>query len=196
VTAAFSPALILLTRLENFAQNCRRTLDQLEALVLKAVILWNDRQRERAVDTMRVAVFIAQPCGYIRIFSNEGSVVIPILQKLYNRLSGGQETLDMAVFVRSILIAANETALIFPGIANSLEEKPAKLSKQQARMLQFLAAGKNNRQICEETGLKLNTVKAHLHILYEKLDVNSATDAVIKANRLGILRSYLRDKKQ
>jgi len=54
-------------------------------------------------------------------------------------------------------------------------------------MLRYLAAGKNNRQICEETGLKLNTVKAHLHILYEKLEVNNSTDAVLKSLRTGII---------
>jgi len=56
------------------------------------------------------------------------------------------------------------------------------------RMLVFLAAGKNNRKICEETGMKLNTVKAHLFKLYEKLEINSATEAVLKAYRIGILK--------
>ena len=54
-------------------------------------------------------------------------------------------------------------------------------------MLMYLVAGKNNRQICEETGLKLNTVKAHLFKLYEKLEVSSATEAVLKSYRLGII---------
>jgi len=188
---AFSPAIILLAKLENLALNCRRTLDRLEALILRAIILWRQRQRGQAIETMSEAVFLAKPCGYIRIFANEGMAVIPILQKLYNSLSRRPEHSDTAVFVRTILLLANERTKTVTGLADILESrlegKPIKLSKQQMRMLLFLASGKNNRQICEETGMNLNTVKAHLFKLYEKLEVNSATDAVLKAYQLGII---------
>lgn len=191
VVGKFSAALILLTRMERLALNCCRILDRLEALILRAILYWSQSQRTQAVDTMKEAVLLAQPCGYIRIFANEGAAIIPILQKLYNHLSRRPEQSDTVVFVRTILLVTNESAKTYPGLTSilesRLEEKLVKLSKQQMRMLLFLASGKNNRQICEETGLKLNTVKAHLFILYEKLDVHSAADAVLKAYRLGIL---------
>ena len=183
----FTAALILLANTEKLAADFKRPLDQMEIHVLRSIVLWKQKQRIKAVDSMEKAVLLAQPYGFIRIIANEGAVVIPILQKLNNRLSGNPETSDTAIFVRSILLVANETAQYYPGLTSSLEEKPVKLSKQQMRLLQYLAAGKNNRQICEETGLKLNTVKAHLHILYEKLEVNNSTDAVLKSFRIGIL---------
>ena len=183
----FTAALILMANTEKLAVDFKRPLDLMEIHTLRAIVLWKQKQRIEAVDSMEKAVFLAQPYGFIRVIANEGAVVIPILQKLNNRLSGSPETSDIAVFVRSILLVASETALIYPGLTSSLEEKPVKLSKQQMRLLQYLAAGKNNRQICEETGLKLNTVKAHLFKLYEKLEVNSATEAVLKSYRIGIL---------
>lgn len=187
VVGEFSSALILLAKLENLALNCRRPLDRLEVLILRAIILWSQKQRVQAVDTMEEAVLLARPCGYFRMFANEGAAVIPILQKLYNRLSGRSEESEITVFVRTLLLLANESAVTYPGITSNLEEKPVKLSKQQMRMLLYLASGKNNRQICEETGLKLNTVKAHLFKLYEKLDVNNSIEAVLKSYRFGII---------
>ena len=190
----FAPASVILMKLEKLVTDYSRPLDQIEILILRAIILWKQKQRAEAVDSMEKAAQMAQPYGFIRIFADEGAAVIPILQKLNNRLSASPETSDKAIFVRSILLAANETALLYPGLTSSLEEKPVKLSKQQMRMLRYLAAGKNNRQICEETGLKLNTVKAHLHILYEKLEVNNSTDAVLKSLRIGILEKDSAEK--
>ena len=187
----FSSALLLMSKLEKLVTDYRRPLDQIEIHILRAIVFWNEKQRADSVDSMEKAALLAQPYGFTRIFTDEGAAVIPILQKLYNRLSRKPEQSDTVVFVRTILLLASESAKTIPGLTSGLEssprEKPVKLSKQQMRMLLLLASGKNNRQICEETGLKLNTVKAHLFILYEKLDVNSATDAVLKAYQLGIL---------
>ena len=183
----FSTALVLITKTEKLALDYRRPLDQMELSILRAIVFWNEKQREDAVISMERAVLLAQPYGFMRIFANEGAVVIPILQKLYNRLSARPEQSDVAVFVRMVLLLANENAQRYPGLRSGLEEQNIRLSGQQKRMLLFLAAGKNNRQICAETGLKLNTVKAHLYKLYEKLEVHSSTEAVLKAYRLGIL---------
>jgi len=183
----FSLALILMANVEKLVTDYRRPLDLMEIHILRAIVLWKEKQRPDAVDSMEKAVLLAQPYGFTRIFANEGAAVIPILQKLYNRLSSNPEKSDITVFVRTVQLLTNESALSNPGLTSSLEEKSVKLSKQQMRMLLYLASGKNNRQICEETGLKPNTVKAHLFKLYEKLEVNSATDAVLKSRRLGII---------
>ncbi|MCL2337251.1 MAG: LuxR C-terminal-related transcriptional regulator [Firmicutes bacterium] len=187
----FTAALVLLAKLEKLVTDYRRPLDRMEIHILRALVFWHDHHREDAVASMEKAVFLAQPYGFTRIFADEGAAVLPILQKLSNRLSRKQEQSDTSVFVRTILLAANESAKTYPGLTGGLADrpggKPVRLSKQQMRMLLFLAAGKNNRQISEETGLNLNTVKAHLFKLYEKLEVNSATEAVLKSYRLGIL---------
>ena len=190
VLGNYSSALLLMTNLDKLVNDYRRHLDRMEIYILRAIVLWKQRQRAQAIESIEKAVLIAQPYGFTRMFADEGATVVPILQKLYNRLSGSPENLEnpeLTVFVRTIYLLANESAVIYPGLISNLDEKPVKLSKQQTRMLLYLAAGKNNRQICEETGLKLNTVKAHLFKLYEKLEVNSATEAVLKANKIGLV---------
>jgi LuxR family maltose regulon positive regulatory protein len=54
-------------------------------------------------------------------------------------------------------------------------------------MMEFLALGYNNAEIARVTGLALPTVKIHLMLAYEKLDVHNAIDAVIKARELGLI---------
>ncbi|MCL2136972.1 MAG: LuxR C-terminal-related transcriptional regulator [Coriobacteriia bacterium] len=183
----FTSALVLIANLEKIVIDYQRPLDQIELYILKSIVYWNDKQRPEAIAWMGKAVAIAEQYRFVRIFANEGQAVIPILKKLYNRLSSKAEESSTAVFIRKILLLANQGTSIYPGITSSLATSQVKLSKQQKRMLLLLAAGMNNRQICEETGLKLNTVKAHLYKLYEKLDVHNSTDAVTKSHQLGLI---------
>jgi LuxR family maltose regulon positive regulatory protein len=183
----FSSALRLITNVEKLVIKYRKPLDQIEILILRAIIYWKEKQRPEAIESLQDAVVMARPYGYVRIFANEGAAIIPILQKLYRRYAAKSEDETMSYFIRELLLAASENVEIYPGITGGLEEKTVKLSKQQVLMLNFLAAGKNARQICEATGLKLNTVKVHLSQLYGKLEVNNAIDAVLKANRIGLL---------
>ena len=185
----FNAALMTLAKLEKLATDYRRPLDQIEIHILRSLAQWMQKQRADAVDSMEKAMLMARPYGFTRIFANEGAAAVPILQKLYNRYSGKQNSMETTIFARTLLLMANESAALVPGITNAREDANVKLSKQQMRMLLFLAAGKNNRQICEETGLKLNTVKAHLYKLYEKLEVNSAIDAVVKSRQLGVIEA-------
>lgn len=182
-----TPAFALLSSAEKLAVDYRRPLDQIEVLILRSIAYWNGKKRTNALICIEKAVLLARPYGYIRMFANEGAAILPILQKLYNRISCKPEDTELSVFIKKIILYSSENAKNIPGIATYLDGKVVRLSKQQAHMLNLLSEGKNNRQICETTGLKLNTVKAHLYKLYEKLEVNNATDAVLEAHRLGIL---------
>jgi LuxR family transcriptional regulator, maltose regulon positive regulatory protein len=54
-------------------------------------------------------------------------------------------------------------------------------------VLQLLASELSVRQIAERLFLSPNTVRSHTRSLYRKLDVNSRTDAVARADALGLL---------
>ena len=69
----------------------------------------------------------------------------------------------------------------------AINSKPIKLSAQQQRMIELLAEGHRNSEICQLTGLKLPTVKTHISAAYKKLGVNNAMDAILKARELGLL---------
>ncbi len=73
------------------------------------------------------------------------------------------------------------------GITAGLNVKPIKLSKQQKYILTLLAQSYKNAEIVKITGLSLNTIRSHTKIIYQKLGVNTAADAVIEAKQLGII---------
>jgi len=66
------------------------------------------------------------------------------------------------------------------------EHAPA-LTLREREILDLLADGLGNKQIAGRLGISTNTVKTHLELLFEKLDVASRAEAVASAVRRGWL---------
>ena len=54
------------------------------------------------------------------------------------------------------------------------------LTKREHEILALLAKGYLYKEIADQLGISLSTVRAHLHAVYEKLHVQSRTEAVVK----------------
>ena len=61
------------------------------------------------------------------------------------------------------------------------------LTQREREILALLADGLGNKQIAARLGISTNTVKTHLELLFEKLDVSTRTEAVTAAARMGLL---------
>ncbi len=66
------------------------------------------------------------------------------------------------------------------------EDGPVDLSPRQRDVLRLLIEGKPNKTICRELALSESTVKTHLAAIFRKLEVESRTQAVLAAARLGL----------
>lgn len=60
------------------------------------------------------------------------------------------------------------------------------LSPRQVDVLRLLIEGHANKQIARALALSESTVKTHLEAIFKRLDVNSRTQAVVSAARLGL----------
>lgn len=67
-----------------------------------------------------------------------------------------------------------------------LVSRMATLTPQQIRVLMMLNEGLLNKQIAYELGVSEATVKAHVSAILQKLNVDSRTQAVIAAGKIGI----------
>ncbi len=60
------------------------------------------------------------------------------------------------------------------------------LTGREAMVLKRMAAGLSNQEIARELKVELSTVKTHINHLFDKLDVHSRTQALIRAWELGL----------
>jgi DNA-binding NarL/FixJ family response regulator len=69
-------------------------------------------------------------------------------------------------------------------LANSSGQKENLLSSREEQVLDCLAQGLAYKQIGDQLGISINTIRTHLRHIYEKLHVQSRTEAVAKYLRL------------
>jgi two-component system response regulator DesR len=67
------------------------------------------------------------------------------------------------------------------------EIEGAMLSERERQVLEMIAAGSTNREIAERLFLSPHTVKDHTSALYRKVGARNRAQAILRAQRLGIL---------
>ena len=70
--------------------------------------------------------------------------------------------------------------MVFPYIdVRTLYDNPlTTLTRRELEVLSDLASGRTNKQIARDLGVSLNTVKFHVRNLFQKLGVNSRSQAI------------------
>jgi LuxR family maltose regulon positive regulatory protein len=183
-------AMSCLLELERFGTDFRRPLDLAEAGTLRAALEWATGKRKEAVTTLETVLAAMQPHGFTRIVASEGAAIEPVLRRIAAKVDkDGYDGVLTRQFVIDTLLIACSVAKKHRGITANVARgtKQVHLSKQQKKMVEFLAAGYKNQKIAEITGLAVITVKVHLKLAYRKLGVNNAIDAVLKAKEMGFI---------
>jgi LuxR family maltose regulon positive regulatory protein len=128
------------------------------------------------------ALTLAEPEGYVRIFVDEGP---PMARLLYEALSR-----EIAPdYVRRLLAAFPITEPEQTDVSKILatnSELIEPLSDRELEVLRLFAEGLTNREIASRLFLAVNTVKAHAGNIYGKLNVHSRTQAIARAQALGL----------
>jgi len=176
--------------LRDFGRNLVRICDYGEASVLLAALEWAAGKKKESTEILEEALEKLQPHGLTRVVIDEGAAIFPVLKRI--ALKTGKQGYAGKLkheFVNECMISAYASAKQHKGVTALFvkQHKPVKLSKQQAQIITLLSKGYNNAMIVAETGLKITTIKTHTSLAYQKLDVNNAMDAVLKARELGLI---------
>jgi LuxR family maltose regulon positive regulatory protein len=156
--------------------------ERLKVMVLQAVALHAQGEKDKAVQLLGEALTLAEPDGLIRIFIDEGTPMTELLSKAAAQGIMPDYTAKLlAVFKAEAQKSSNKS---IPPIAQPLLEQ---LSQRELEILHLIAQGLSNREIGERLFLALDTVKGHNRRIFDKLQVQSRTEAVACAHELGLL---------
>lgn len=96
---------------------------------------------------------------------------------------------DEAVLVQAARAVAEGRTVVHAGPrSDAAGSRPPALTRREAQVLTLLCAGSTNREIAESLVISDNTVRNHVRRIYEKLQVRSRTEAVVRAARWGLVR--------
>lgn len=114
--------------------------------------------------------------------------ILPVLKVLLRKSAKDNEPRKPGRrYLQEVYLAALEQSRRHKGIACAAGLKSLRLSRRQKYVLELLANGYRNAEIVELTGLSINTIRYHTKIAYQKLEVNNAMDAVLRARDLGLI---------
>ncbi len=181
----------LLDRLQDGAEPDSRLRPLLEAHLLKA--LAHQKQNAgvptpEAVEQIQLALELGEPEGFVLLFVEEGSAMIPLLKAVMHSKAASD---TVGQYARRLLDAlATPAASGEPSVrlrASDSADLVEQLSSREMEVLQLLAAGDSNQDIADRLFISVRTVKKHTSNIYGKLAAGSRTQAVALARRYGLL---------
>ncbi len=172
-------ALATLAGLEEQAHTAGRLAQAIEICLLKALVWQAQAESTAALESFARSLSWAEPAGYVRLFLEAGSSVIPLLRQA--ALHGIRPH-----YAKKLLDAfAVEEPAGFPASRPSGTQPLAEpLTARELDVLHLICSGLSNREIAERLTLTLNTVKKHSSHIYGKMGVSSRAQAIIRAQDL------------
>lgn len=175
-------ALLTLSPMEPYIQNCARIIDGIHLNVLTAITLHRKRD-EQWRGRLTAALDAAAEYSFITTVSMYGTAVLPLL-----------ETLDWdgdKKWYKQIMAAVRMQAAFYPDFLAPRLAPGEELTPMELQILHLLCADKSNAEIAQIMDVKLPTVKTHVSHILDKLDVKRRAEARTAAKKLHLVQDDL-----
>lgn len=182
-------ALAVLEQLRHEAEEKSWADERLKGMVLQALALDMQGEKDKALQCLGDALVLGESEGFIRTFVDEGEqmrLLILDFKGTREAQARGQGH-PFREYVDRLLTAFARPTLPKPPIRISQPALIEPLSQRELEVLGLIAQGLSNQQIGERLFLALDTVKGHNRRIFDKLQVQRRTEAVVRARELGLL---------
>jgi ATP/maltotriose-dependent transcriptional regulator MalT len=161
-----------------------RTEPLLKLLVAYASALFAQGQRGAALPLLARALDLGQPEGYIRPFLD----IAP--QHTRALLAYAHQKTRAAAHIEAYvqqLLTESEQVPLDTAMPTSRTISAMTLSRREREILRLVEGGLSNPEIAHKLVIEANTVKSHLHRIYQRLSVTTRYQAVMHAKTLQLL---------
>ncbi len=145
-----------------------------EANVLQALAWSAQKQEATAHKALIRALALAKPESYIRVFVENGPILTPLLSQVRHLFPD---------YVSQLLAALPST----PNTTSDASLLLDPLTEREQEILGLIAQGQSNQQIADVLFISVGTVKGHVNHIFSKLDVQSRTQALLRAHEFNLL---------
>ena len=179
---AFAEYYLVLDKLLDFAYSQSRIRSQIEILTLKAQLKYLEGRNIDYLPLIEQALTRAAPDNQSFVLSACGSCAEELLRSARKSLKQLyiKPQLSLTSFLDTVLerLATKETVK---------ESSFEALTDREIVVLKLIAEGLSNEEIGARLFLALDTVKGHNRRIFNKLHVRRRTEAIIRAQKMGLL---------
>jgi LuxR family maltose regulon positive regulatory protein len=166
--------LIIRLPIESSLLSGRSEALRVRVLLGAASLAYRAEMPERASHYLRLALHTTQVHGWRRPYSEIATAITPVLEAERRRISTyGEQVVELLAYLRRQPVSGKRLA--------------DPLSVREMEILQYLPTPLDQRELCSALFISRNTLKTHLRSTYRKLGVQTRREAVLQAERLGIL---------
>jgi LuxR family maltose regulon positive regulatory protein len=158
--------------------------------VLHSLALQRSGEPAAATDVIAGVLRLAAQEGFVRLIADEGDAVGRLIQRflavLQEAPARNSDPALLAYLQRLLGAFGSLAASASPSAQGDQLMEP--LTRKEIQVLQRVAEGASNTGIAEKLDLSINTVRAHLRSINNKLNARSRAEAVAIARRLDLIR--------
>jgi len=190
VTKDYSTAILFLKKILTLSEHYRRPLDIIESQVLLAIAYWKrgGKGQTAALTALEQAVITAHKYGYTQIFINEAANLEVMLHRLQKRAVQTDDNDNLpSVFVKSLYYLVAAASKHSKALDSSRATDEIKFTDKQKIVMRYMCDGYSRKEIASMMNISPDGVKNHMKLIYKKLDVYTAVEAVMKINESNIL---------
>jgi LuxR family maltose regulon positive regulatory protein len=170
----FAEKIIAAIKPQAIASGRQGTL--IELLILESLVQLQQKKSDDAIETLKEALMLAEPSGYLRIFANESNPMVELLQQLSDR----------NFMPNYIVKLMNVCRLVDPSPFNG-QQLIEPLTDREIDVLILMSEGASNQEIADNLTIAITTTKKHVSNILGKLGVKNRTEAVSRARELGLI---------
>jgi len=169
---------------------CQHIPIALETLLLRSQMYAEAGDDQHSLEDAAKALELAEPEGFISIFIEEGvpiseSLTILLKRKLLGSVQPNYVKSILAAFPKAGYFKTVRDEQAIP-VDESLSPLEA-LTPRELEVLHLIAIGDSNQTIAGKLVISLSAVKKHTGNIFNKLNVNSRTQALAQARQFGLL---------
>lgn len=156
-----------------------------KTLPLQAVLYYMTGNVDAALRSLDESLSISRDQGFIRNYLDLGKMMHSMIKSLLNK----RPTDELLISIDQAFNPEQEVYHQFEAV--NMDEPRVdpeiRLSKRETEILELLAKGYQNKEIATDLFISNEAVKKSLYRLYQKLDVNNRSSAIMHAVNMGLV---------
>ena len=172
--------LSLAEQLRFYFELSRRYIDIVFISCIEAISWYKNGKKDKAFELVDKALEIAEKYQIYRTIADEGILMFKLLQD-YQKERGSTP------FLSKLITITRHVSVLYPNYLNVSQDVNTNFTEMEKDILRLLEQGKTYDEIAEIFFISVNTVRYHIKKIYPKLDVSSASQAIFKAKKIGLI---------